>query len=494
MCFALEEVVMRKFLFLLLCFALPAAAPTIAKAASFPVWVFGTGAGGSGGGAGGGGGGAGQVSENAGVMLTASSYAVTVGHGGVASGSIGASGTASSFASITLSGGAAGPTINNAGMAGGNAAGSGAAISASNLAGGTGNFPGGANTGGGASPPFTSGGGGGSGGAGQVPPSTSIAGDGGIGTSTSISGAAQSFAGGGGGCVYAGGGTPGNGQAGGGNGGNGGNGANATANSGSGSGAGGGVGSLSGLAADGIWFIRYNTSIGGDGTGGTIYHVGGDTIHKFTGDGTFTLPTPYTPTITPTITASPTASPPATATITPTFTRTITVTFTSTPTPTFSRTPTPSSTATSTKTPVCTSIGNQSVDGNLSFDNGTIAFKKVTLGAAVILQNVSAYVVSGNGQIKGAIFSANAQGFPGSLVYQSTSASYTHLGWNVLPFNVTLTAGSWWFGAMVNGSASIKYGRVGKDVFQYKQWGPWPNPAHQQNWLGNTSLYTSACQ
>ncbi len=143
---------------------------------------------------------------------------------------------------------------------------------------------------------------------------------------------------------------------------------------------------------------------------------------------------------------------------------------------------------------VCVDNGNLTAIGNLSFDNGTIAFKKLTVGAGTLIRSLSAYVPSGQGQIKGAVFDSNNMGFPGSLRYQS-SPSYTTVGWNTVTLSgATLSAGSYWLGVMVNGSAAIKFGRVGQDVFQYKQWGPWPDPAHWQKWLGNTSLYTSACQ
>ncbi len=212
--------------------------------------------------------------------------------------------------------------------------------------------------------------------------------------------------------------------------------------------------------------------------------------HTSTATPTFT--STATPTATPTftLTATPTTTPTSTASPSYTATRTNTPTAT----PTSSRTVTPMNTATPTKTMVCGNNGNIGTMGNLTFDNGTVAFKKLTLGAATVIQTLSAYVPAGQGQIKGAVFANNGAGFPGALLYQS-SASYTTVGWNTISMNnATLTAGTYWISTMVNGSAKILYGRVGQDVFQYKQWGPWPDPAHQQNWLGNTSLYTSACQ
>lgn len=129
-------------------------------------------------------------------------------------------------------------------------------------------------------------GGGGGGGAGANATSSSVAGIGGAGYVSSLSGSSQTYAGGGGGATWASG-TPGSGgSGGGGNGVDGGNGQNAAANTGGG---GGGANNtfIGGSGGSGIVIIRYAGAP--CATGGTITSAGGYTVHTFTSSGTFQL-------------------------------------------------------------------------------------------------------------------------------------------------------------------------------------------------------------
>ena len=58
-----------------------------------------------------------------------------------------------------------------------------------------------------------------------------------------------------------------------------------------GGGGGGGAFFPGGNGGSGIVIVSYATSAYGDGTGGVITHSGGQTIHTFTSDGTFTCVT-----------------------------------------------------------------------------------------------------------------------------------------------------------------------------------------------------------
>ncbi len=278
-------------------------------------------------------------------------------------------------------------------------------------------------------------------------------------------------------------------------------GANATGNGNGGGGGGQVVVTLypGGDGTKGIFMWKFLTSYGGDGS---------CTILTWVSSGDFTAPSAYTPTSTSTPTPTQTATPTSTNTPIQSFTSTITLTNTPTPTatPTKTRTATPSSTltvtptftdtptATPTNTRVCQNNGETSTSGNLTASNGTVFFKKVTFSVLTTLTYLYAYVPSGQGQIKGAVFGSNSLGVPGSVLFQ-TSPAYTSVGWNRLSLTAAvLSPGTYWLGTMASGSALLKYGRVGGDVFQYKQFGPWPDPAHWQSWLGDAATYAYGCQ
>lgn len=154
-----------------------------------------------------GGGGAGGYRHISNHLVSATSYAITVGNGGAAD----ASGTASSFDTISAAGGGYGgnttvDTAMNGGSGGSGGGGNGTSTSAGS--GGVGNTPsttpaqgynGGSGRAASGSVNRGGGGGGGAGGIGQSSPSVGTGGSGGIGISNSISGTAAYYAGGGGG-------------------------------------------------------------------------------------------------------------------------------------------------------------------------------------------------------------------------------------------------------------------------------------------------------
>jgi hypothetical protein len=155
-----------------------------------------------------GGGGAGGFRTGTGMSLTAGSYSVTVGAGGaagIANGSAPTKGANSSFNGITsLGGGEGGQYPNqNPGGTGGSGGGGANFTGLSGDVGGAGGAgtPGQGNNGGSGSggAPWAAGGGGGAGSTGFPNPSTSTGGAGGVGLSSSISGSAVFYAGGGGG-------------------------------------------------------------------------------------------------------------------------------------------------------------------------------------------------------------------------------------------------------------------------------------------------------
>lgn len=247
-------------------------------------------AGGAGGGSGGGG--AGGLLYNTYSVSAGQSYGITVGGGG-AGGNGGAlkgtNGTNSAFSSIAVAiGGGYGTATDSVGGNGGSGGGSGANGGAV-LAGGSGTAgqgnPGGTN--GTTSANYPAGGGGGAGATGQNGVNGSQGGAGGAGAAYSISGASVTYAGGGGGGLYGtgsgGSGGAGGGGAGGGN--NTGGGGAGTLNTGGGGGGAANAGA-GGTGGSGIVIISYAGSQ--RGTGGTITTVGGNTIHTFTGSGTFT--------------------------------------------------------------------------------------------------------------------------------------------------------------------------------------------------------------
>jgi hypothetical protein len=252
-------------------------------------------AGGGGGGANaGGGGGAGGLLATTTSLTIGSAYTVTVGAGGAGStsgSSPGTSGSNSSLSTIAISigGGGGGSALANTGVNGGSGGGAGGNTGTSGTA-GTGTsgqgYAGGTN-----STSVSNYGAGGGGGAGAVGSNgTSVSGGAGAtGVSSSISGSAVTYAGGGGGGAFSGSAaTGGTGGAGGG-----GNGSATTtntagtANTGGGGGGGGAnpTGQNGSAGGSGIVIISY---LGAQrGTGGTVTSSGGYTIHTFTSSSTY---------------------------------------------------------------------------------------------------------------------------------------------------------------------------------------------------------------
>lgn len=243
--------------------------------------------GGSGGCGRGGGGGAGGLLTSSATFTPGTAYTVTIGAGGAAtstSDTRGNSGANSSISNVASSiGGGAGGAYTANGLSGG----SGGGGADPNYTGGAGTAGQGYAGGNGSGYAANGAGGGGAGAVGANVVSSTVAGNGGIGISSSISGSATYYAGGGGGGAdgattagTGGNGGGGNGRAGGG-----------TASSGAPNSGGGGGGayylaSTSGAGASGIVVISYQGPQ--RGSGGTITTSGGYTIHTFTSSGTYT--------------------------------------------------------------------------------------------------------------------------------------------------------------------------------------------------------------
>lgn len=279
--------------------------PDTEQLATVQALVVGGGGGGGNNHAGGGGGGG--VSEGT-VVVSQQAYAVTVGaggSGGVGIGTPGGMGGTSVFSTIiSLGGGGGGGRINTNSVSqatiGGSGGGGAGTIDAATGVAGAGMLGtiGRGNRGGNGSSDSTAGQGGGGGGAtgaggnatGAM--SAGVSGTGGAGYTTSISGASVCYAGGGSGGRWANV-TNGVGAAGcaGGVGGQGGGptaGAAGTANRGGGGGGGGDGGGNGGAGGSGVVIISYPTGTM-TATGGTITTSGGNTIHRFTSSGTFTV-------------------------------------------------------------------------------------------------------------------------------------------------------------------------------------------------------------
>ncbi len=229
---------------------------------------------GGGGGAGGfengevypGGGGGGQVMNSSAPLNDGQSYAVTVGAGGAGSSVNQGTGTQGSSSSIA---GVATATGGHGGYPNGNGGTSGSGVYA-----------------GAAWGPYQGGGGGGGNGAAGAVSTQLYGGAGGIGSSVSIGGVAAAYYGGGGG---------GAGQY---NSGAGGSGGGGTASAGA-TNTGGGGGAYLATAysgGSGIVIISYWSANVVDGSGGTITHNSGYTIHTSTSSGTFVAPMPGLPT------------------------------------------------------------------------------------------------------------------------------------------------------------------------------------------------------
>lgn len=237
----------------------------------------------------GGGGGAGGILTGTYALTKGTTYSVVVGGGGAAQ-TAGTNSTITAF-SVTAIGGGRGGYVSAASSGG--SGGGGGGYSNSALGAGTSGqgFAGGSGTGTGASPAWGSGGGGGAGAVGSNG-SSSAAGAGGVGVSSSITGSATFYAGGGGGggssVGSAGAGGNGGGGAGGGNGGNAAGTAGTTNTGGGGGGAGGNA--AGGAGGSGVVILSIPTAnYSGTTTGSpTITNSGPNTIIKFTASGSYT--------------------------------------------------------------------------------------------------------------------------------------------------------------------------------------------------------------
>ena len=238
-----------------------------------------------------GGGGAGGMRTGTGHSVTAKDYTIVVGVGGTnwpdQDKSMVASGGSSRFDGIVGHGGGAGGSSNRNGVSGGSGGGGSYNASAVGGAGNTGGYAVVEGYAGGTGAGATSGGGGGAGAVGGNASADSSSGNGGAGVSSSITGSAVTYAGGGGGGSYSPA-TNGSGGAGGG-----GDGAQGAVQAGKGEdGKGGGAGGLGeantyyhgGTGGSGVVIISY-ISTTPKATGGTITsYVDGDTyqVHTFT--------------------------------------------------------------------------------------------------------------------------------------------------------------------------------------------------------------------
>lgn len=234
--------------------------------------------GGGGGSRHGGGGGGGGLIYSPGISITNTSYPVVVGAGGsgTVDGAIANQDTAtngsnsSAFGLVAVGGGAGrGSASGLAGGSGGGGGAGGGSVGGANTsgqgnAGGAGIF----------STQYMGGGGGGAGAVGQNAvyisnPEPS----GGAGVSNSITGSSVTYAAGGRGANYS---LQTTSVAG-------------VANTGNGGGGAGGNINAGGAGGSGVVIISYPTNSGISATGGSITTSGGDTIHRFTGSGTFTV-------------------------------------------------------------------------------------------------------------------------------------------------------------------------------------------------------------
>lgn len=279
--------------------------PDTEPLATVQALVVGGGGGGGNNHAGGGGGGGVFAGP---VVIKQQAYAVTVGAGGaggVGVGTAGGNGGISIFSDVISHGGGGGGgrintnSVSQATMGGSGGGGAGTIDAATGVAGaGIFGIIGRGNKGGNGSSDSTAGQGGGGGGATGAggnatgAANTGVSGAGGAGYTSSISGASVCYAGGGSGgrwgYVASGVGAPG---CAGGTGGQGGgpiSGGAGTVNLGGGGGGGSDGGGNGGAGGSGVVIISYPTG-SMTATGGTITTSGGNTIHRFTSSGTFTV-------------------------------------------------------------------------------------------------------------------------------------------------------------------------------------------------------------
>lgn len=268
--------------------------PALTGNVDYLVVAGGGGGGGANSGSAAGGGGAGGMLTGT-TAVAVQSYAITVGAGGAggdgATSVRGSTGSNSVFTGIATAtgggGGGSGGGSTSPGLAGGSGGGGG---SDGTVTGGLGTVGQGKDGGAGRTAATKAGGGGGGATAVGAAAASGVGGAGGAGTASSISGASVTYAGGGGGGSVGGAGTAGAGGAGGG--GAGGaevDGTIGTVTLGGGGGGGGGSAPSNGaLGGSGVVIISYTTnSI--SAIGGAITTSGGNTIHTFTSNGTFTV-------------------------------------------------------------------------------------------------------------------------------------------------------------------------------------------------------------
>ena len=241
----------------------------------------------------GGGGAGGYLAGSLSIMPT-QSYSVIVGAGGTTAYSSHPQGYNSVFDALTAIGGGfgGGASDGNNGTATDGGSGGGSAGANRAIGAGSQGHNGGYGFGTYGSSVCAGGGGGGSSAVGTSATGSTSPGSGGAGTANSISGTSVTYAVGGNGASW-----------------NGGAGGAGTVNTGNG-GSGGGTGQTGGAGGSGVVIIRYLTAdVNADGTGGTITHSGGYTIHKFTASETFIAPTGFYPSISPSISPSASVSP-----------------------------------------------------------------------------------------------------------------------------------------------------------------------------------------
>ena len=195
----------------------------------------------------------------------------------------------------------------------------------------------------------------------------------------------------------------------------------------------------------------------------------------------------------PTSTFTPTWTPTYTQTGTPTCTSTATPTYTSTatPSPTSTATPSPSITPTFTNTPQVSIQGIRTPIGYSSAGLGFILFKKISIPFNIYkLGSINAYVSSGYGQIKAALYS-DYNGAPFNLIEFSQTPTYASSGWTSVAFSagyIIPANSAVWLAVEVQNSAMVKYSEIGTDLYGYAPFGTWPSPVTIQTFLGTANI------